>query len=124
MQNNDLVAQRLDAMELQLREIFVFIKEPTEEMNLMQLRVAAYRKINSAVEFIDRLLEVIETQFETIEEDDTPSLIFLNKHQEEQHNFDLREICEGLREIRWLLIAPPENYQNESSNLPVAGGTN
>jgi hypothetical protein len=83
-------------------------------MNLMQLRVAAYRKIKSAVEYIDRLLEVIETEFITEAEtsDDLPSLIFLNKQQEEGHNNELKDIANELREIRWLLVSPPENYQN------------
>jgi hypothetical protein len=115
-QNN--VENRLEVLETQLREILNIVKEPTKDLNLMQLRVAAYRKINSAVEQIDRVLEMIETEFVTdIDPKDlSPSVIFLNQQQEDQHNGDLRDILTAIREIRWTLISPPENYQNE----PVA----
>lgn len=108
--------QKIEEMDAQLREIFKMVNTPVEKMNLMQLRVAAYRKINTAVEQVDRLLEIIETEFITIddEEDLYPSVIFLNKQQEEERNDELREICVVLREIRWTLISHPENYQNDN----------
>lgn len=123
MQNDELILSRIDSMETQLREIFTILKQPEQKFNLMVLRVAAYRKINSTVAMIDRLLEIIETQYETIEDEVDPSIIFLNKHQEEQHNSDFREICDELREIRGFLTAPPENYQDVSESLPVESGT-
>ena len=107
--------QKIEAMDSKLREIFKIVNAPIEKMNLMQLRVAAYRKINTAVEQIDRLLEIIETEFITLDEEDLPpSVIFLNKQQEEERNDELREICEALREIRWSLISYPENYQDDN----------
>lgn len=109
MQDNN----RLFGIETQLREILTHIKSPPEQLNLMQLRVAAYKKIRLATEHIDRVLEMIETEFitEAPTVDELPSLIFLNKQQEEEHNSELKEIADQLREIRWLLISPPENYQ-------------
>lgn len=109
---------RLDRIEAQLREIYDSVHEPVQKMNLMQLRVASYRKINSAVEQIDRVLEMIETEFVTdvSPKDLSPSVIFLNQQQEDQHNGELQDILAAIREIRWTLISPPENYQNE----PVA----
>jgi citrate synthase len=107
------VNTRLTGIEAQLREIFTAVNNPIEEMNLMQLRVAAYRKIKSAVEYIDRVLEMIDTEFITeADMDDVPSVVFLNKQQEEQHNAELHEVASQLREIRWLLVSPPENYQH------------
>ena len=123
MQNDELILKKTEDMEDQLREILDILKQPEQKINLMVLRVAAYRKINSTVAMIDRLLEIIETQYETIEEEDTSSLIFLNKHQEEQHNSDFQEVCYELREIRGFLLAPPENYQDVSEKLPVESGT-
>ncbi len=114
MENDCQFDARLTGIESQLREIFKLVNQPTEKMSLMQLRVAAYRKIKSAVEYIDRLLEVIETEYvtEAETEDNSPSVIFLNKQQEEGHNDELKDIVNQLREIRWLLVSPPENYQN------------
>jgi hypothetical protein len=99
MEKDCRIDARLTSIESQVREIFNLVNEPTEKMNLMQLRVAAYRKIKSAVEYIDRLLEVIETEFITEAEssDDLPSLIFLNKQQEEGHNNELKDIANELR---------------------------
>jgi hypothetical protein len=123
MENESQVNARLTGIESQLREIFTAVSSPTEEMNLMQLRVAAYKKINSAVEYIDRILEMIETEFVTEADspDDIPSVVFLNRQQEEQHNGELHEIASQLREIRWLLVSPPENYQNESKEIVKTG---
>jgi hypothetical protein len=123
MQNDELILNRMNGMEDQLREISDLLKQPEQKFNLMVLRVDAYRKINSAVAMIDRLLEIIETQYETIDQEETSSLIFLNKHQEEQHNSDFQDVCYELREIRGFLTAPPENYQDVSENLPVESGT-
>lgn len=117
------VNARLTGIEDQLREIFNTVKEPTQDMNLMQLRVAAYRKIKSAVEYLDRVLEMIDTEFITEAEsvDDIPSVVFLNKQQEEQHNAELHEVASQLREIRWLLISPPENYQDVTKEIVPTG---
>lgn len=123
MENESRIEQRLTGMEDQLREIFKLVNEPVEKMSLMQLRVSAYRKIRSAHEKVERLLEIIETEFITESESpgDSASLIFLNKQQEEQHNGDLHEIAEVLREIRWILISPPENYQNVTKDITKTG---
>lgn len=112
----DQVEIRINNIERHLREIFKCVNEPTEKMNLMQLRVASYRKINTAVELIDKALEMIETEFvtETDPTDLSPSVIFLNQQQEDQHNEELNDILTAFREIRWILISPPENYQNDS----------
>lgn len=115
MSKHSQLDARLTGIEDQLREIFTAVNNPIEEMNLMQLRVAAYRKIKSAVEYIDRVLEMIDTEFITEAEsvDDMPSVVFLNKQQEEQHNAEFHEVASQLREIRWLLVSPPENYQHD-----------
>ena len=111
------IEAKLNGMEEQLREILNIVHEPVEKMNLMQLRVGAYRKINTAVERIDRVLEMIETEFVTdvVPQDNSPSVIFLNQQQEDQHNGELHDILKVIREIRWILISHPENYQNEPS---------
>ena len=118
MGNINEIEVKLNGMEDQLREILNVVQEPIEKMNLMQLRVSAYRKINTAVERIDRILEMIETEFVTdvVPKDTSPSIIFLNQQQEDQHNGELQDILDAIREIRWILISQPENYQNE----PVA----
>ena len=112
----DQIEIRINNMERHLREISKSVNTPTEKMNLMQLRIASYRKINTAIELIDKVLEMIETEFVTeIDPNDTSSsIIFLNKQQEDQHNGELDDILTAIREIRWILISPPENYQNDS----------
>lgn len=118
--NEENITNRLDKIELALREISDLQKQPHEQLNLMQLRVAAYRKIKSSVALIDRLLEIVETEFITeapsiSDEEYSAQVIFLNKQQEEQHNQELHEVVDILREIRWILTSPPENYQNATN---------
>jgi len=114
------IETRFNSIEGQLREIFNAVSTPTEKMNLMQLRVASYRKINTAVEMIDKVLEMIETEFvtEVDPNDVSPSVIFLNQQQEDQHNGELSDILVAIREIRWVLISPPLDYQNEAVAIP------
>lgn len=123
MENECAIDARLSGIEGRLREIFELVNEPTEKMNLMQLRVAAYRKINAAVEMIDKVLEVIETEFitEAPSVDDLPSVVFLNKQQEETHNDELHFLASQLREIRWLLVSPPKDYQNVTKEIAETG---
>jgi len=116
MRGQKKVTDRLDRMEDQLREIFDRINRPSEQMTLMQVRVAAYKKIKFAVEQIDRLLETVETEFVTLEEEvSSGNIVFLNKQQEQEHNEELNHIVEQLREIRWTLISSPENQNFEES---------
>lgn len=119
---NETVLEKIDALETQLREIFTIVNSPVEKMNYMQLRVSAYRKIGLAVELIDKLLERIETEYITIDEEEArQAVVFLNRQQEEGHNDELREICDTIRDIRMLLISYPENYQNVTGELTDTG---
>lgn len=116
--NNDVIVEKLDNIEKQLREIFSSVKSPTKQFNLMQHRVSAYRKIEEAVVVVDRLLEMIETEMINIEEEDElPKVISINRYQVQEHNEDLNHILELVREIRYILLAPPIDYQ-QPADLP------